>query len=72
MNTPFEVAMKKDIECSSLCAADKVEMTLNADQSNLLRRRIHENYNIHLLIDNLPIATRFQVPNTGEVFFDLG
>lgn len=60
-NTPYEVFMKKDVECSALCAAGKVEMTLDADQSNLLRRRIHEDYHVHLLIDNLPIATRYQV-----------
>jgi transmembrane 9 superfamily protein 2/4 len=71
VNTPFDVKMRKDLECSSLCAADKVEMTLNADQSNLLRRRIHEDYHVHLLIDNLPIATRYQLPNAGD-FFDHG
>lgn len=47
-------------------------MTLSPDQSNLLRRRIHEDYHVHLLVDNLPVVTPYKLPNTGEIFYDHG
>jgi transmembrane 9 superfamily protein 2/4 len=63
--------MNKDNACSALCEG-KVEMTLSADQSNLLRRRIHEDYHVHLLVDNLPVVTPYKLPKTGEIFYDHG
>ncbi|KAI6241350.1 Transmembrane 9 superfamily member [Aphelenchoides fujianensis] len=61
VNTPFDVAMRKDVTCSGLCPTNKLETTLTAEQSDLLRRRISEDYHL---------ATRS--PETKEVFFDHG
>ncbi|KAI6178644.1 Transmembrane 9 superfamily member [Aphelenchoides besseyi] len=72
VNTLYKVAMRKDKVCSALCPTDKFETKLTADQSDLLRRRINEDYHVHLLIDNLPAATRYEVPETHEIFFDHG
>jgi transmembrane 9 superfamily protein 2/4 len=72
-NTPYEVFMKKDETCRSLCSATKNPVkSVNTEESAQLRRRISEDYHVHLLIDNLPCATKYQVPETNEVFFDHG
>jgi transmembrane 9 superfamily protein 2/4 len=72
VNTPYEVFMKKDTQCSSLCPAGKTTRTITKAESELLRRRITEDYHVHLLVDNLPCATRYVIPETKEVFFDHG
>lgn len=75
VNTPYEVSMKKDVECSTLCTGDgtnEAKKKLTKKESNLLSQRITEDYHVHLLIDNLPCATRYVIPETQEVFFDHG
>ncbi|PIO75290.1 endomembrane protein 70 [Teladorsagia circumcincta] len=63
--------MKKDIACSSACTkAEPVEVSSSA--AKRLMDRIKEDYHAHLLVDNLPSATKYEVPKTGEVFYDLG
>uniref|UniRef100_A0AC34FJ01 Transmembrane 9 superfamily member n=1 Tax=Panagrolaimus sp. ES5 TaxID=591445 RepID=A0AC34FJ01_9BILA len=73
VNTPYEVFMKKDETCKSLCSATKNPVkSLNTEESEQLQKRIAEDYHVHLLIDNLPVATKYQVPETGEIFYDHG
>jgi transmembrane 9 superfamily protein 2/4 len=71
VNTAYEVFMKKDETCRSLCSSTKQPVkSLNTEESAQLRRRISEDYHVHLLIDNLPCATKYTVPETNEVFYD--
>ncbi|KAK6056944.1 hypothetical protein COOONC_05543 [Cooperia oncophora] len=71
VNTPYQLFMKKDIICSSACTkAQPVEVSASA--AKRLMDRIKEDYHAHLLVDNLPSATKYEVPKTGEVFYDLG
>lgn len=74
VNTPYKVFMKKDIECATLCTSNSIapKVKLSISESNLLRERIIEDYHVHLLIDNLPCATRYVIPEKQEVFFDHG
>ncbi|CAD5210142.1 unnamed protein product [Bursaphelenchus xylophilus] len=73
VNTPFDVYMKTDSKCQTLCPANKEKKTLTVEETNLLIRRIHEDYHVHLLVDNLPCATMYEVPEKpGEYFYDNG
>lgn len=58
VNTPYDVAMKEDISCRLLCHSFSSPMTWNEEESKLVIERIQHEYTVHLLIDNLPIATR--------------
>lgn len=64
--------MLEDVKCSALCSSDKLKTKLSAEQSNLLRQRIVESYNVQLLVDNLPCSTRYEVRDTGEAFYEPG
>uniref|UniRef100_A0A914E0N1 Transmembrane 9 superfamily member n=1 Tax=Acrobeloides nanus TaxID=290746 RepID=A0A914E0N1_9BILA len=71
VNTPYEISMKIDSKCKGLCHEQKTKR-LDAAETDRLRKRIVEDYHVHLLVDNLPCATRYVVPETNEVFFDHG
>ncbi|KAK5977649.1 Transmembrane 9 superfamily member, partial [Trichostrongylus colubriformis] len=63
--------MKKDITCASACTKPE-PVEVSASAAKRLMDRIKEDYHAHLLVDNLPSATKYEVPKTGEVFYDLG
>ncbi|PAV64394.1 hypothetical protein WR25_11414 isoform A [Diploscapter pachys] len=69
VNTPYKVQMKHDLTCAASCKdgvkASKAEVAT-------LRKRIQEDYHVHLLVDNLPVATKYVVPSTKEEFYDPG
>ncbi|KAE9551690.1 hypothetical protein FO519_005095 [Halicephalobus sp. NKZ332] len=71
VNTPYQVFMKHDDTCRGLCSQPAVK-PISQEESNQLRRRILEDYHVHLLVDNLPCATRYEVPETKEIFYDHG
>ncbi|CAD6199143.1 unnamed protein product [Caenorhabditis auriculariae] len=66
VNTPYTFQMKKDVKCQTLCTDEQ-----SKDDVERLRKRIHQEYHAHLLVDNLPVATKV-VTKSGEVFYDLG
>ena len=68
VSTPYDIRMKKDVECSVLCG-DKV---WKVEESNEANYRIDHEYFIHLIMDNLPCATRFELPDTKEVQYEPG
>uniref|UniRef100_UPI00358E0783 transmembrane 9 superfamily member 4 n=1 Tax=Myxine glutinosa TaxID=7769 RepID=UPI00358E0783 len=57
VNTPYEVQMREEKSCKVLCSESKTPKTLNVAESKLLAKRIHEEYYVHLIADNLPVAT---------------
>ncbi|CAI4226823.1 unnamed protein product [Auanema sp. JU1783] len=71
VNTPFNIRMKENILCSSSCSGKQYVELSEKDVNNFIRR-IKENYHVHLLIDNLPVATKYDVPGSHETFYDLG
>ncbi|XP_034942425.1 transmembrane 9 superfamily member 4 [Chelonus insularis] len=58
VNTPYEVAMGEDISCRLLCHSPKNPMTWDEKTSKTVIERIQHEYTVHLLIDNLPAATK--------------
>ncbi|CDQ85335.1 unnamed protein product [Oncorhynchus mykiss] len=56
VNTPYSVLMTQDRKCKVVCA----KLKLNVQQSKLVAERIQEEYYVHLIADNLPVATRLE------------
>ena len=46
------------INCKIICTQD-----LNSDQIDQMTERIKDNYFVHLLADNLPAVTRWELEN---------
>ncbi|KOC62710.1 Transmembrane 9 superfamily member 4 [Habropoda laboriosa] len=59
VNTPYEVSMAENITCSLLCHGhNDGHITWNEEESQRVIERIQHDYTVHLLIDNLPAATK--------------
>uniref|UniRef100_A0A0L8IFU7 Transmembrane 9 superfamily member n=1 Tax=Octopus bimaculoides TaxID=37653 RepID=A0A0L8IFU7_OCTBM len=70
-NTPYEVAMAESKSCEILCHNDKA-VTMTIEDSKLMAERIRHAYYVHLLVDNLPCATRFEMLGTREIQYEHG
>ncbi|CAF3411127.1 unnamed protein product [Rotaria socialis] len=68
VNTKFQVGMDTNVACRTLCK----DVNLTPEQSKTLGKRIRNNYYVHLLVDNLPCATKFQNVETHETFYEHG
>uniref|UniRef100_A0AAF5PG61 Transmembrane 9 superfamily member n=1 Tax=Wuchereria bancrofti TaxID=6293 RepID=A0AAF5PG61_WUCBA len=71
VNTPFAIFMKRDVKCNTTCSP-RSPVSLNPEESENLANRIKEEYHVHLLVDNLPCITRYQVENSNEVIYENG
>ncbi|XP_015604774.1 transmembrane 9 superfamily member 4 [Cephus cinctus] len=58
VNTPYEVAMGENIACRLLCNKPGVSINWTEEDSQRVIERILHEYSVHLLIDNLPAATK--------------
>ncbi|XP_014829470.1 PREDICTED: transmembrane 9 superfamily member 4 [Poecilia mexicana] len=56
VNTLYNVKMNEDKKCELMCDKKK----LNVEESKLVAERIQEEYYVHLIADNLPVATRLE------------
>jgi transmembrane 9 superfamily member 2/4 len=72
VNTPYDVRMAENIECKLLCNSKDRPMTWVQEQSQKVAERIKHEYFVHLLVDNLPVATRIINPDTMELQFEHG
>ncbi|KAI0240055.1 Transmembrane 9 superfamily member 4 [Lamellibrachia satsuma] len=61
VNTPYQVRMTEPVKCAFLC-----NKTLTEEQSKLVAKRIQQQYNVHLLTDNLPCATKISMSDSKE------
>lgn len=68
VNTPYTIKMAENSECSVLCNTVNWDAKASAEASY----RIEHEYFVHLIMDNLPCATRFSIPDTGEVQYEPG
>jgi len=68
VNTPYTVEMNTNAECKVLCQDKKWDAKASAEAGY----RIEHEYFVHLIMDNLPCATRFSMPDTGEVQYEPG
>lgn len=72
VNTPYEVRMAEDIPCTLLCHEPQKPIHWSPQESQTVDDRIQHEYFVHLLVDNLPAATRVINPETNELQFEHG
>lgn len=71
VNTPYEVYMAVDSTCRILCNKESL-VTWTEKQSRTVAHRIQHQYSVHLLVDNLPCATKFEMLETGQPQYEHG
>ncbi|XP_064624423.1 transmembrane 9 superfamily member 4-like isoform X2 [Lineus longissimus] len=72
VNTPYQVQMDINKGCEVLCNLPDQPVSIKEKDSHTLASRIRNQYYVHLLVDNLPVATKFQLLDTGEVQYEHG
>ncbi|XP_076840236.1 transmembrane 9 superfamily member 4 [Brachyhypopomus gauderio] len=60
VNTPYQLRMNQDKKCELACGTPKEPVKFSAADSKLMGERIKEEYYVHLIADNLPVATRLE------------
>ena len=73
-NTAYDVHMGTEFECKLLCGSkDKPSVTWDTSESADVYTKIKEEYFVHLITDNLPVATQFRMPeNPDEIQYEPG
>ncbi|XP_063003525.1 transmembrane 9 superfamily member 4 [Elgaria multicarinata webbii] len=66
VNTPFQVFMSIEKKCEVLCNVPNIPVVLKKEDSKLIAERIQEEYYVHLIADNLPVATRLEFYSNRE------
>lgn len=72
VNTAYEVQMATNQDCKSVCNSSLIPLFWNQEQSITAAHRINHHYSVHLLIDNLPCATKFEMLETGQPEYEHG
>ncbi|CAG9099149.1 Transmembrane 9 super member 4 [Plutella xylostella] len=72
VNTPYEVHMAENIKCRLLCHKKDEPINWSVEESEKVASRIEHKYYVHLLIDNLPVATRYINPETSDTSIEQG
>jgi len=68
VNTPYNIEMNKNVKCKVLCKDKKWDVKSSKDAGY----RIEHEYFVHLIMDNLPCATKFVVPETDSAQYEPG
>ena len=68
VNTAFSLKMDMNEKCKVVCPSIK----MNAEQTKKLVKRIKDDYHVHLLVDNLPCATKFLILESKEEQYEHG
>lgn len=72
VNTPYELRLLENVDCRLLCNKQNQPLNWDREQSEKVAERIRDEYFVHLLVDNLPVATRIVNADTMEVQFEPG
>lgn len=72
VNTPYEVQMDQSMACKLLCHDLSNPIVWNEAESREVIDRIQHEYYVHLLVDNLPCATKFEMMDTHEQVYERG
>ncbi|CAB4011926.1 transmembrane 9 superfamily member 4-like, partial [Paramuricea clavata] len=67
VNTPYKVKVMINKSCTILC-----DKTWSPEESQTVAKRIKEDYSVHMLVDNLPIATKFRTLDNTEFQYEHG
>ncbi len=70
--TAYDVEMNVGYDCRVLCGTRDTPSKFDAAASSTVQYRIEQEYFIHLIVDNLPCATQFQMPDTMELQYEPG
>lgn len=68
VNTGYDIRMKANEKCKILCR----DVELKPDQVKKVIKRIKDAYHVHLLVDNLPCATKFNLLDSNEEQYESG
>ncbi|XP_043566435.1 transmembrane 9 superfamily member 4 isoform X1 [Chiloscyllium plagiosum] len=67
VNTPYNLHMNVEKKCEVLCDKPNKPVRFKITESKLVVERIREEYYVHLIADNLPVATRLEFyPNHDD------
>jgi len=66
VNTMYDIRVDKSETCSVLCTQD-----LSSENAEAFREKILNQYSVHLLADNLPVATKWELEG-NEVQYENG
>lgn len=72
VNTPYEVYMDQPTQCKLLCHDLSNPITWSEQEAKEVADRISHEYYVHLLVDNLPCATKFVMMDTQEQVYERG
>ncbi|KAF2364065.1 Nonaspanin (TM9SF) [Trinorchestia longiramus] len=72
VSTPYAVFMNVNSPCKFVCNNSQAPMIWNQDESRDAIDMIKHDYYVHLIMDNLPIATKFDHLETGEPVYERG
>ncbi|XP_075151295.1 transmembrane 9 superfamily protein member 4 [Haematobia irritans] len=73
VNTPYDVQMAVNVNCKLLCNKKDYPLNWEQPQSAMVVERIKHEYFVHLLVDNLPVATRIvNLNNPNEISYEHG
>uniref|UniRef100_A0AAY5EK71 Transmembrane 9 superfamily member n=1 Tax=Electrophorus electricus TaxID=8005 RepID=A0AAY5EK71_ELEEL len=70
VNTPYQVWMNQDKKCELVCGKVNEPTKFTMANSKLIAERIQEEYYVHLIADNLPVATRLEYYPNREAATD--
>ena len=59
--TAYEVEMNEGYGCRVLCGTPEAPSKFNKEDTETVMYRVEAEYFIHLIVDNLPCATQFQL-----------
>ncbi|GAU95260.1 hypothetical protein RvY_06906 [Ramazzottius varieornatus] len=77
VSTQYDIMMGQTEPCKILCKSDEktdtpVSAVLTAEEGKTIAERIREQYYVHLLVDNLPCATKFLMLDSGDAQYEPG
>jgi transmembrane 9 superfamily protein 2/4 len=71
VNTPYKVQFLHDSACMVVCGGDKDKPLSPGDVRNFAEK-IKDEYSVHLIADNLPVATPFKNIHTQLTEYEVG
>eukprot|EP00794_Sanderia_malayensis_P004615 gene4615-5221_t len=67
-NTAYKLEMNTERSCTVLCKEDDY----SSDKTEAFYQRIQQDYTIHMIVDNLPLATKYKLIETDQAQFVQG
>lgn len=72
VNTPYDVHMDQNILCQLLCNSISSPLVWSEQDTKTAIDMINHDYSVHLIVDNLPIATKYDHVETRDPVYERG